>query len=367
MIVTRENRIVNSVEPLPTSMPALKKTAAGPGLDLVGNVPVPSPGPGQVLVRVTHAGICGTDRHIYEWDPWSASRVPVGITTGHEFVGHVVATAEPSRRTSVGERVSAEGHISCGSCHACRTGNAHICERVRILGVDMDGCFAPYVVVPEENLWKIGEEIPDHVAAIFDPLGNAMHTVMSAGVSGRAVLVTGSGIIGLMAIAIARAQGARTIVATDPDPRRRALALELGADAALDATDPDWPEEARRVAGGHGAEALLEMSGHPVAIRQGLRTLANGGTAALLGIPGRPIELDLASEVIFKGVTIHGVNGRRMFETWYQVEEFARTHVAEIERIVTHRLPFDRYEEGIHAMQTGDAVKVVLELDGLGA
>lgn len=350
--------------PLPSSMTAVKKLRPGPGLDLVRDVGVPSPGPGEVLVRVTHAGICGTDRHIYEWDPWSASRVPPGITVGHEFVGRVVATAGPGRRAAAGDRVSAEGHISCGACHACRTGNAHICERVSILGVDRDGCFAPYVVVPEENVWRMHDEIPDHVAAIFDPLGNAMHTVMTAGVSGRAVLVTGSGIIGLMAIAIARAQGARIIVATDPDARRRALALELGADAALDANDPAWAEQAREAAGGHGPEALLEMSGHPVAIRQGLGALANGGTAALLGIPGRPIELDLASAVIFKGVTIHGVNGRRMFETWYQVEEFARTHVAEIERIVTHRLPFARFEEGLSAMQSGDAVKVVLELEG---
>ncbi len=356
--------IGNGRAALPPSMPAVKKLEAGPGLHLVDAVEVPSPGPGEVLIRVTHAGICGTDRHIYEWDPWSAARVPLGITIGHEFVGRVVEAVAPASRTSVGERVSAEGHISCGACHACRTGNAHICERVLILGVDRDGCFSPYVVVPHGNVWKIGDEIPDHVAAIFDPLGNAMHTVMSAGVSGRAVLVTGSGIIGLMAVAIARAQGARTIVATDPDARRRTLAMELGADAALDARDPDWVEQAREIAGGHGPEALLEMSGHEVAVRQGLRALANGGTAALLGIPGRAIELDLASEVIFKGVTIHGVNGRRMFETWYQVEEFARTHVPEIERIVTHRLPFARFEEGIRAMQTGEAVKVVLELEG---
>src|SRR5207302_3554032 len=202
-------------------------------------------GPREVLVAVTQAGICGTDRHIYEWDTWSRSRVKLGITTGHEFVGQVAAVGSAVTRTSVGQRVSAEGHIGCGVCQPCRTGNGHICEKVDILGIDTDGCFAEFVAVPEENIWPVHPDIPDHIAAIFDPLGNAMHTVMAAGVSGRSVLITGVGIIGLMAVTIARAAGAGTIVATDVDDRRLALAKTLGADFALRADDEEWVAKAR--------------------------------------------------------------------------------------------------------------------------
>ena len=214
---------------LPESMPAIRKLHNAPGLDWCEAIELPSVGPRQVLIKVTHAGICGTDRHIYEWDHWSQDRVKIGITTGHEFVGKVVATGSAVDRVEVGQRVSAEGHIGCGKCEMCRTGQGHICESVVILGIDCDGCFAPYVAVPEENCWPVSPGIPDKIAAIFDPLGNAVHTVMAAGVSGKSVLITGVGIIGLMAVTVAKAAGAGKIFVTDMDQKRLDLAVALGA------------------------------------------------------------------------------------------------------------------------------------------
>ena len=343
-------------------MLAVKKTAAAPGLTWQPLTPVPAVGPGDVLVAVTHAAICGTDRHIYEWDDWSAQRVPLGVTVGHEFVGRVVAVGDAVNRTRIGKRVSAEGHIGCGQCEPCRTGNGHICEKVDILGIDCDGCMAQYVAIPQENIWPVHDDIPDQVAAIFDPLGNAMHTVMAAGVSGRSVLITGVGIIGLMAVTIARAAGAGIIMVTDTNPDRLELARKLGADITYQATDADWPEAARKVTANQGPQVLLEMSGHPDAIRQGLRALRNGGTAALLGLPSKPVALDLPNDIIFKGATILGINGRRMFETWYQVESFLLARRINLDRIITHQLELEDFDKAIKLMQSGEAIKVVLNV-----
>jgi threonine 3-dehydrogenase len=347
---------------IPSTMPAIRKLKSEPGLWWQQETPMPKIGPREVLVAVTHAGICGTDRHIYEWDAWSKSRVQLGITTGHEFVGKVVALGAAVTRAQIGQRVSAEGHIGCGVCQPCRTGNGHICEKVDILGIDCNGCFAQYVAVPEENLWPVHRDIPDHIAAIFDPLGNAMHTVMAAGVSGRSVLITGVGIIGLMAVTIAHAAGAGTILVTDRDEKRLTLAKKLGADHAFHAADEKWPAKARELTHDQGPEVLLEMSGHPKAIRQGFAALRNGGTAALLGIPAEPVPLDLPNDIIFKGATVLGINGRRMFETWYQVESFVLSGRLNLEPIVTHHLPLADFEKGFKLMQAGEAIKVVLEV-----
>lgn len=348
--------------PLHTAMLAIKKNHAQPGLDWCPHTPVPAIGPGDVLVAVTHAGICGTDRHIYEWDAWSASRVPIGTTVGHEFVGQVVARGDAVTRVHLGDRVSAEGHIGCGICEPCRTGNGHICEKVDILGIDRDGCFAQYVAIPQENVWPVHPDIPNHVAAVLDPLGNAMHTVMAAGVSGRSVLITGVGIIGLMAVTIARAAGAGTILVTDVDPKRLALAKQLGADHTFDARDEDWPAQVRKLTHNQGPQVLLEMSGHGKAIHQGFTALRNGGTAALLGLPAGPIELDLPNDIIFKGATVLGINGRRMFETWYQMESFLLSGRLNLEPIITHQIPMKDFDRGIKMMQSGEAIKVVLEI-----
>ena len=269
---------------IPKSMSAIKKLENAPGLNFCEDVAVPKLGPRDVLVRVTHAGICGTDRHIYEWDRWSQNRIKIGITTGHEFVGRVVAVGNAVQRTQIGERVSAEGHVGCGRCEQCRTGNGHICNAVDIIGIDTDGIFAPYAAIPEENIWPVHEEIPDRIAAVFDPLGNAVHTVMAAGVSGKTVLITGVGIIGLMAVTVARAAGAGRIYVTDVDQRRLELAEKLGATQAFQATE-DWVSQVRALTDDQGPHVMLEMSGNQHAIQDGFRALRNGGTAAMLGIP----------------------------------------------------------------------------------
>ena len=344
------------------TMVAIKKLDDAPGLNWCPETPVPRIGPRDVLVAITHAGICGTDRHIYEWDAWSRSRVKQGIVVGHELVGRVVEVGDAVSRTAVGQRVSAEGHIGCGVCEPCRTGNGHICEKVDILGIDCDGCFAQYLAVPEENVWPVHADIPDHVAAIFDPLGNAMHTVMAAGVSGRSVLITGVGVIGLMAVTIARAAGAGQILVADINPQRLELARRLGADETYDSSAPDWPQYAREVTHNQGPQVLLEMSGHPAAIRQGFTALRNGGTAALLGLPSGEVAFDLANDIIFKGATVLGINGRLMFETWYQVENFLLSGRLDLEPIITHRIPLADFDQGFRLMQSGEAIKVVLEV-----
>jgi threonine 3-dehydrogenase len=343
-------------------MLAIKKLDDAPGLNWCPQTPVPSLGPRDVLIGVTHAGICGTDRHIYEWDAWSRSRVQRGITVGHEFVGRVAAIGPAVQRTTLGQRVSAEGHIGCGWCEPCRTGNGHICEKVDILGIDCDGCFAQFVAVPEDNVWPVQDAIPDQIAAIFDPLGNAIHTVMAAGVSGRSVLITGVGIIGLMAVTVARAAGAGLILVTDRDPRRLKLARQLGADETFLADDDQWPQQARQLTHRQGPQVLLEMSGHPRAIRQGFAALRNGGTAALLGLPAEPVAFDLPNDIIFKGVTVLGINGRRMFETWYQMESLILSGRLELDPIITHHIPLGNFEQGFAAMRSGEAIKVVMEV-----
>lgn len=346
---------------LPPTMPAIRKLHDAPGLDWCDAVEVPKIGPREVLIKVTHAGICGTDRHIYEWDTWSQDRVKVGITTGHEFVGKVIQIGDAVDRVEIGQRVSGEGHIGCGKCEMCRTGNGHICESVVILGIDCNGCFAPYVAVPEENCWPVSEGISDEIAAVFDPLGNAVHTVMSAGVSGKSVLITGVGIIGLMAVTVAKAAGAGKIFVTDMDERRLKLAEQLGADRAFKATD-DWTTEILKLTRGHGPHVMLEMSGNPDAIRDGFSVLRSGGTAAMLGIPSNEITLDLAKLIIFKGTTVLGINGRRMFETWYQMENLLLSERLELEPIITHVMEMNEFEKGLKMMQTGEAIKVVIKM-----
>jgi threonine 3-dehydrogenase len=347
---------------IPEKMRCLKKLAAAPGLDLVEEVAVPKIGPTDCLIKVTHAGICGTDRHIYEWDAWASSRVPVGVTTGHEFVGRIVAVGAACKHRKVGDRVSGEGHIGCGRCPACRQGEGHICEHVDIIGIDRDGCFAEYLSIPEWNVWGVPDTIPDKVAAIFDPLGNAMHTVMAAGVSGQNVLVTGVGIIGLMAVSIARHAGAGKIFVTDMDPKRLEIAKRLGADRAFSAGDAKWVSQVREATNGHGVDVLLEMSGNGRALSDGLDCLRNGGTAALLGLAAKPVTIDLPNQVIFKGAKLLGINGRRMFETWYQVEKFLVAGRIELDEILTHVLPMEDFHRGFKLMQSGEGIKIVLEI-----
>ncbi len=344
------------------TMFAIKKQQPSPGFTWQSAAPIPMPGPREVLVAVSFAGVCGTDRHIYEWDPWSEARVPLGVTVGHEFMGRVAAVGDAVVGIQIGERVSGEGHVGCGQCQPCRTGNGHICEKVDILGIDINGCFAQYVCIPEGNVWPVHPSIPDRLAAIFDPLGNAMHAVTAAGVSGRSVLITGVGVIGLLSTGIARGAGAGQIVALDVDERRLAQAREFGATDTLLATDPDWPAQARRLTQGQGPEVLIEMSGSPSAIKGGFQALRNGGTAALLGLPSRPVELDLPNDIIFKGATVLGINGRRMYETWFQVEAFLLSGRLDPRSIISHELPIAQFDEAFQLMQRGEATKIIFQV-----
>ncbi len=342
-------------------MKAIRKLTSERGY-VLRDVPIPEPGPGEVLIRVSSCGICGTDLHIYQWDDWARKRIHPPVTYGHEFVGLIESVGAGVERFHPGQRVSAEGHITCGICRSCRNGQAHLCRDVRIIGVDRDGCFAEFLVMPAGNLWPVHASIPDRHAALFDPLGNAMHTVMSQPVNMKKVLVTGAGAIGLFAVPIAWENGAESIVVVEPSPMKREIALRMGAQAAFDPADPEIAQRILDATSGFGPDVLLEMSGSSSALRLGLGVLANGGHASLLGIPHGETTLDLSNEVIFKGITIHGVTGRRMYETWYQTEDFLLRHGGSIEPAISFSLPLEQVEEGFAGMENGTAVKVLLEL-----
>ncbi|HYZ16164.1 MAG TPA: L-threonine 3-dehydrogenase, partial [Candidatus Acidoferrum sp.] len=296
------------------------------------------------------------------WDHWAQRRVKPPTTIGHEFMGKVARIGSAVRSVAVGDRVSAEGHIACGTCSLCRTGQAHICEHVEIIGVDRDGAFADYIAMPEGNVWKLDPSIPDSWAAVFDPLGNAVHTVMSADVSVKSVLITGVGSIGLMAIPVARAAGAAKVFAVDINAQKLALAKRVGADETFFANDPDLIDEIISRTGGDGVDVLLEMSGSGSAIDSGLATVRNGGVAALLGIPSDDVEINLAERIIFKGLTVLGINGRKMFQTWFQTQALVTSGRVDLTPIITHELPFERYDEAFALMKSGEAAKIVLTL-----
>jgi threonine 3-dehydrogenase len=342
-------------------MRGLIKHHAGEGLAFSDGKPIPTPGPREVRIRVKKVGICGTDRHIWEWDDWSAGRVPVGIITGHEFVGHVDAVGSAVTQYEIGQRVSAEGHMTAGVDYNSRTGNAHIASDTTIFGIDCDGCFADYIVVPEANVWPVHPDIDDKYAAILDPLGNAVHTVMAAGVSAKTVLISGVGIIGLMAVTVAKAAGAARIYCTDINPPRLELAKKLGATDAFDARDSSWIKQVRADTY-EGVDVLLEMSGAPMAMDQGFRALRNGGTAALLGLPARTVDFDFNAHIIFKGCTVLGINGRKMWDTWYQMEKLLLSGRLELDEIITHEYPIEDFEQAFKTMISGEGIKVLMNL-----
>lgn len=362
MIQTKPGK---TAKPASTSgrMRCLIKHHAGSELAFQGDRPIPEPGARDVRIRVTKAGICGTDRHIWEWDDWAAGRIPVGIVTGHEFVGVIDKVGSAVTKYQPGLRVSAEGHTTQGLDFNSRTGNAHIATDTKIVGIDRDGCFAEYVVVPEENVWPVHPSIPDKVAAILDPLGNAVHTVMAANVSAKSVLISGTGIIGLMAVTVAKAAGASRIFATDINPPRLKLAKKLGAVEAYDAREgPGWIRDIKQHTRGEGVDVVLEMSGASSAIDQSFRALRAGGTAALLGLPAKPVTFDFNEHIIFKGCTVLGINGRKMFETWYQMEELLLSGRLELDEIITHEFPLEQYRKAFETMISGEGIKVVLDI-----
>jgi len=348
---------------VPSTMRAIRKTRPGPGAELV-EIPVPEPGPGEVLVEAAAASICGSDFHIYRWDSWAPERVRTPMTFGHEVAGHVVATGPEVHHIAPGAFVSAEGHVFCGFCPQCRRGRMHTCEQMKILGVDFDGGFAEYVVIRERNAWLVDKRIPPDIASVHDPFGNAVHTVFIEGgaedVVGSTVVVLGCGPIGLFAVGIARACGARQVVAVEPNDFRQGLAKQMGADVVVDPGREDPVEAVNQATEGHGAEVVLEMSGVPKVIDQGTRMLAGGGRMALLGLPGEPVELDLMDQVIFKEARLFGVTGRTIFRTWELTSTLLATGMVDVSPVITHRFSLAEFEKAFEAAMSGRSGKVIL-------
>jgi threonine 3-dehydrogenase len=337
---------------------ALVKSRAEPGLWLE-DVPEPEIGINDVLIRVSRTGICGTDVHIHRWDAWAQRTIPVPLVIGHEFVGEVVEVGSNVTGFQPGERVSGEGHVVCGRCRNCMAGRRHLCAHSIGLGVQRPGAFAEFVALPMTNVWHHWPRVPDEVAAIFDPLGNAVHTALSFPVLGEDVLVTGAGPIGCMAVAVVRHAGARHIVVTDLSAGRLELALTMGATRAVDPRETDLGELQGELGMTEGFDVMFEMSGSPDALRAGIGQMAHGGRVAILGIPTAPVELDL-DPVIFNMLTLKGIYGREMYETWYQMSVMIDSGL-DIAPVITHRFPYTEFEQGFAVAGSGDSGKVLLD------
>jgi threonine 3-dehydrogenase len=347
-----------------TTMKALRKMRAGRGLSME-SAPVPAIGAADVLVRVKTASICGTDLHIYGWDRWSQGRIKPPLTLGHEFCGVVESVGEEVTAVKAGDFVSAEMHVNCGHCRQCRLGEAHICQNLRIIGIDQDGAFAEFVKIPTSNIWKLDAAIPEHYGAILDPLGNAVHTVLAGPIAGQTVLVTGCGPIGLMSIAVAKACGSSTVFATETNENRRAMSKKMGADVVLNPAAEDAVARILAETNGTGVDALLEMSGNPTAIQQGFKALRAGGRASLLGIPTENVPLDLVNDVIFKGATVQGIYGRRMYGTWVQMTALLKAGRLNLEPLFGEREPLEKFENAFAKLQGGLAGKILLFPNGM--
>jgi threonine 3-dehydrogenase len=339
-------------------MRALVKAKPEPGL-WMETVPVPEPGPNDVLIRVKKSAICGTDVHIWNWDEWAAKTVPVGLVTGHEFIGEVADIGPGVTGYKRGQRVSGEGHIVCGHCRNCRAGRGHLCRNTKGVGVNRPGSFAEFVCIPSHNVVPIPDDVPDEIASIFDPLGNAVHTALSFDLVGEDVLVTGAGPIGIMAALVAQVVGARKVVITDVNPWRLDLARRLGIHHVVDASKERLADVMRQEGMTEGFDVGLEMSGAAPAFRDMLATMNNGGKIAMLGIPARDFEIDW-NQIIFKMLHVKGIYGREMFETWYKMIALVQGPL-DVSGLITHRIGIDSFRDGFAAMRSGEAGKVVMD------
>jgi len=339
-------------------MLALVKTAPEPGLTLQ-TVPDPVMGINDVLIRVRKTGICGTDLHIDAWDAWAAKTIQTPLVAGHEFVGEIVEVGSNVVDFRPGDVVSGEGHVTCGRCRHCLAGRRHLCANTVGLGVGRDGAFAEYVVLPMTNVWHHWPGIDDEVAAIFDPFGNAVHTALAFPVLGEDVLITGAGPIGLMATAVVRHAGARFVVVSEPNPVRRALAERMGATMTVDPRERDLADVQHELGMVEGFDVALEMSGAPAAIRSAVDNMAHGGSIAILGIPTQDISVDV-NEIVFKLLTIRGIYGREMYETWYKMTVMVQSGL-DITPAITHRFPFVEHEAAFATARSGDSGKVILD------
>ena len=339
-------------------MRALVKTQAGPGLSLL-EVPEPEIGINDVLVRVRKTGICGTDLHIESWDPWAAKTIHPPLIAGHEFVGDVVRVGSNVTDFQPGDLVSGEGHVVCGRCRHCLAGRRHLCANTIGLGVGRDGAFAEYVALPMANIWHHWPGVDEEVAAIFDPFGNAVHTALAFPILGEDVLVSGAGPIGLMATAVARHAGARYIVVSEPNAFRRGLAERMGATIAVDPRERDLHDVQAELGMTEGFDVALEMSGNAVALRTAISNMAHGGGIAMLGIPTEEISIDV-NEIVFNQLTLRGIYGREMYETWYKMRVLIQSGL-DIRPAITHRFGFRDFEAAFAAARSGDSGKVIMD------
>jgi threonine 3-dehydrogenase len=338
-------------------MRALVKTVAGPGLELT-DVPEPAMGIDDVRIRVRTTGICGTDLHIESWDPWAARTIKPPLVVGHEFVGEVLEIGSNVHDLQPGDVVSGEGHVVCGRCRHCRAGRYNLCANTVGLGVNRDGAFAEQVVLPVTNVWHHWPRIDEEIAAIFDPFGNAVHTALSFPILGEDVLVVGAGPIGLMATAVARHAGARFVVVSEPNAFRRGLAAQLGATRVVDPRTETLSDVQRELGMVEGFDVVLEMSGNPAALRDALANMAHGGGMAILGIPTDEIAIDM-SKVVFNQLTLRGIYGREMFETWYKMSVMLQSGL-DIRPVITHRFSYREHEVAFAAARSGDSGKVIM-------
>jgi threonine 3-dehydrogenase len=341
------------------TMMAVVKPNAAPGAE-IREVKVPGFGANDVLVKVKVASICGTDLHIYQWDRWAQKRIHPPLIPGHEFCGEVTAYGNEVTSLKEGDFVSAEMHVACGKCLQCRTGEAHICQNVKIIGVDSDGAFAEYVVIPETNIWKLDPAIPQEYASILDPLGNAVHAVLAGEIAAKTVAITGCGPIGLFSIAVAKALGASQIFAIEVNEHRRRIAKEMQADHVLDPSTEDIRSVVMEKTGGLGVDVVLEMAGHPSAIRTAFDIVRRGGRISLLGLTSKPISFNFSEDIIFKGITVQGINGRRMYQTWYQMTALLKHGKLDLHPAITDRMAMSDFSKGMDRLKTGEASKILL-------
>ncbi|APD84657.1 MULTISPECIES: L-threonine 3-dehydrogenase [Alteromonas] len=339
-------------------MKSLVKAKAEKGIWLQ-DTPKPEVGHNDLLIKIRKTAICGTDMHIYNWDEWSQNTIPVPMVVGHEYVGEVVGMGQEVKGFNVGDRVSGEGHITCGHCRNCRAGRVHLCRNTEGVGVNRPGAFAEYLVIPAFNAFKIPDNISDDLASIFDPFGNAVHTALSFDLVGEDVLITGAGPIGIMAAAVAKHVGARHVVVTDINPYRLELAKKMGATRAVDVSKEDLKDVMNDLGMTEGFDVGLEMSGVPVAFRDMLNKMNHGGKIAMLGIPPQDVAIDW-NQVIFKGLVIKGIYGREMFETWYKMASLLQSGL-DLSPIITHTFSIDDFQKGFDTMGSGQSGKVILD------
>jgi threonine 3-dehydrogenase len=338
---------------------AFAKVRAEPGLKLV-EVDQPRLRQHEVLVKVNVTSVCGTDYHIYQWDEWAQAHVKPPRVIGHEFAGEVVEISPDVSSCKVGDKVAAESHIACGTCYQCRTGNSHICERLAILGVHVDGSFAEYVKIPERNAWPIPEEVPIETASILEPLGNAVHAAFAADLEGNHVVIFGCGPVGLSAVALTHISSAISVTAVDVNDYRLRLAARMGSSRTINSARADAVTEIHRNTENRGAGVVLEMSGNEHAIRDAFRSVRNGGTVVLFGLPPKEVQLNLADDLIFKEVRVLGIVGREIFKTWYKVEGILKSHKLDLTPLITHRMSLNQIDEAMKLVGSGNCGKVVL-------